>query len=141
MPRTPVWLCLIGLPAWAQTANAPDLTAQASALTALVEKAPKSTLQRTQIKIQAPRAGWEIGYPSAVTMDNAGRIYVLHRGEHADPLLVLDRDGKLLQSWGQGLYKIPHSIRITVVFPEPFGPRRPNISPVFTVKLTSASAR
>ena len=112
MPRTPVWLCLIGLPAWAQTANAPDATAQASALTALVEKAPKSTLQRMQIKIQAPRPGWEIGYPSAVTMDNGGRIYVLHRGEHADPLLVLDRDGKLLQSWGQGLYKIPHSIRI-----------------------------
>jgi len=112
MLRTPVWLCLLGLPAWAQTATAPDLEAQASALSKLVEKAPKSSLERTQIKIQPPRAGWEIGYPSAVTMDDAGQIYVLHRGEHADPVLVLDRDGKVLRSWGQGLYKIPHSIRI-----------------------------
>ena len=45
-------------------------------------------------------------------MDNAGAIYVLHRGEMADPLLVLDRAGKILRSWGKGLYKIPHSIRI-----------------------------
>ena len=45
-------------------------------------------------------------------MDDAGTIYVLQRGEKADPLLVLNRDGKILRSWGKGLYKIPHSIRI-----------------------------
>src|SRR5437762_10995240 len=29
--------------------------------------------------------------------------------------------------------RIPHSIRITVVFPEPFGPRKPKIDPFPTV--------
>ena len=112
MSRMPVWLCTICLPLWAQNANAPDLEAQAAALRVLVEKAPKSALERTQIKPQPPSAGWEIGYPSAVTMDNAGTIYLLQRGEKADPLLVLNRDGKIVRSWGKGLYKIPHSIRI-----------------------------
>ena len=107
-----VWLCIVCLPAWAQNANAPDLEAQAAAVKVLVEKAPKSALERTQIQLQAPAAGWEIGYPSAVTMDDAGTIYVLQRGEKADPLLVLNRDGKIVRSWGKGLYKIPHSIRI-----------------------------
>ena len=112
MSRMPVWFCIVCLPAWTQNANAPDLEAQATALKLPVEKAPKSALERTQIKLQAPAAGWEIGYPSAVTMDNAGSIYVLQRGEKADPLLVLNRDGKVVRSWGKGLYKIPHSIRI-----------------------------
>jgi sugar lactone lactonase YvrE len=88
------------------------LEAQAAALRTLVEKAPKLPLERTQIKLQAPSAGWEIGYPSAVTMDAAGDIYVLQRGEKADPVLVLNRDGKIIRSWGKGMYKIPHSIRI-----------------------------
>src|SRR5438045_8891691 len=111
MSRMPVWFCIACLPLGAQNASAPDLEAQAAALHALVEKAPKSALERTQIKLQAPAAGWEIGYPSAVTMDNAGKIYVLQRGEKADPLLVLNRDGKIVGSWGKGVYKLPHSSR------------------------------
>src|SRR5258708_3619606 len=101
MSRASIWLCVICLPLWAQNANAPDLEAQASALRALVEKAPKSAFERTQIPLQAPAAGWEIGYPSAVTMDNAGLIYVLQRGEKADPVLVVSPDGKIVRSWGK----------------------------------------
>src|SRR5688572_8288835 len=110
MSRTPLWLCLISLRVWAQTANAPDLEAQATALRAVVEKAPKAALNRVQIPLQPPAAGWEIGYPSAVTMDDAGTIYILHRGDKADPVLVVNREGKIVRSWGKGLCKIPHSI-------------------------------
>jgi sugar lactone lactonase YvrE len=88
------------------------MEAQAVALRALVAKAPKLAMERTWIKIQPPEAGWEIGYPSSVVMDEKGTIYVLQRGEKADPVLALDRDGKIIRSWGKGLYKIPHSIRI-----------------------------
>src|SRR3954452_10556698 len=112
MWRASVWFGIMCLPVWAQNDHAPDLEAEAAALRVLVERAPRSALDRTQIKLDPPAAGWEIGYPSAVTMDNAGSIYVLHRGEKADPLLVVSRDGKILRSWGKGLYKIPHSIRI-----------------------------
>jgi streptogramin lyase len=45
-------------------------------------------------------------------MDSAGLIYVLQRGEKADPVLVIDRDGKVVRSWGKGLFQIPHSIRL-----------------------------
>jgi len=107
-----LWLCAVCVPLFGQNANAPDLEAQAAALRALVAKAPKSTLQRARIELRPLEAGWEIGYPSAVTMDDSGLIYILHRGEHADPLLVVDREGKVIRSWGKGLYKIPHSIRI-----------------------------
>src|SRR5262249_53488120 len=112
MSRIPVCLVLTGASLWGQTANAPDLEKEAAALKVLVEKAPKSHLNRVQIPINAPSAGFEIGYPSAVTMDDSGLMYVLHRGEKADPVLVLDREGKIVRSWGKGMYKIPHSIRI-----------------------------
>src|SRR5262249_13065353 len=93
-------------------AQSPATEAQAATLRALVEKAPRLSLERTQIKIQAPGADWEIGYPSSVAMDDKGTIYVLQRGEEADHVLALRRDGKLLRPWGKGMYKIPHSIRI-----------------------------
>src|SRR5262245_33755750 len=112
MRRNLVWLSLTCVTLWSQSANAPNLEAQAAALRVLVDKAPKVPLERTQIKIQAPAPGWEIGYPSAVTMDAAGDIYVLQRGEKADPVLVLNREGKIIRSWGKGMYAIPHSIRI-----------------------------
>src|ERR1700694_2469788 len=75
MSRKPLLWYLIGLPVWGQNANTPALEAQASALRALVSQAPKLALERTQIKIQSPAAGWEIGYPSSVTMDDTSTIY------------------------------------------------------------------
>lgn len=47
---------------------------------------------------------------SAVAVDAQDRIYVLQRGEA--PLLQFDAEGKFLQSWGQGLFKVPHGLRI-----------------------------
>jgi len=109
MSRKLLLFCLMRMALCAQN---PATEAQAAALRALVDKAPKLPLERTQIKIQGPQAGWEIGYPSSVVMDERGTIYVLQRGEKADPVLAVDRDGKILRSWGEGMYKIPHSIRI-----------------------------
>ena len=86
-------LTLICLPVWGQNGSTPELQAQAAVLRTLVAQAPKLALERTQIKIQPPRADWELGYPSAVTMDAEGAIYVLQRGEKSDPVLVLNREG------------------------------------------------
>ncbi len=112
MPRNSLVLFLICLPLRAQDAGSPATEPQAAALRALVEQAPRLALERTRIGIQAPAPGWEIGYPSAVAMDGSGTLYVLQRGEKADPVLALGRDGKIIRSWGKGMYKIPHSIRI-----------------------------
>lgn len=45
----------------------------------------------------------------------AGRnqlIYLLQRGKDTDPIVVLDREGNIVKSWGAGLYETPHSIRV-----------------------------
>jgi len=53
---------------------------------------------------------------SAVSADASGNLYVLHRPTAGgDPIVVLDRSGKLLRSWGRGLFDIPHGIRIDSV--------------------------
>jgi len=112
MSLRPFLLCLVCLPVCAQNPDRAALDAQASELKALVQQAPRLPYEKTVFKIQAPAAGWEIGYPSSVAMANDGTIYVLQRGEKADPVLALNREGKILRSWGKGMYQIPHSIRI-----------------------------
>src|SRR5439155_3395582 len=52
----------------------------------------------------------EVGAVSAVAIDAADRIYVLQRGE--PPLVAFDASGKFLRGWGQGLFKVPHGLRI-----------------------------
>lgn len=47
---------------------------------------------------------------SAVAVDAKDRIYVLQRGEA--PLLQFAADGSFVRSWGKGLFKVPHGLRI-----------------------------
>jgi DNA-binding beta-propeller fold protein YncE len=49
---------------------------------------------------------------SAVTADKQGNLYVIHRPADGNPVVVLAPQGKILRSWGKGMFKIPHSIRI-----------------------------
>src|ERR1700735_10329 len=81
-------------------------------LRSLLDAAPQAILERTELKIEPPSEGWELGMISWVDVDRKGNIYLLQRGEKADPIVVVDGEGRVLRSWGKGLYKIPHSIRI-----------------------------
>ena len=81
-------------------------------LRALVAKSPRLSLQQTELRIQPPSAGWALEMVSSVAMDSAGVIYLLQRGDRADPVIAVDQKGRVLRSWGRGLYKIPHSIRV-----------------------------
>ncbi|MCL4401369.1 MAG: peptidyl-alpha-hydroxyglycine alpha-amidating lyase family protein [Acidobacteria bacterium] len=56
--------------------------------------------------------GWKFGRVSAVSVDSAGRVFVFHRGNKADPLIVFDSNGKYLRSWGRGMFGSPHGLRI-----------------------------
>jgi DNA-binding beta-propeller fold protein YncE len=56
--------------------------------------------------------GWKFGRVSSVATDSAGNVYVFHRGKKADPLIVFDKTGKYLRSWGRGLFGNPHGLRI-----------------------------
>lgn len=54
--------------------------------------------------------GEEIGALSAVAIGKQDRIFVLHRGPK--PLMVFDKNGKHLRSFGDGLFKVAHGLRI-----------------------------
>jgi hypothetical protein len=54
--------------------------------------------------------GWKLGEVAAVAVDRNDRVYVFHRGEH--PLLVFERDGTFVTSWGEGIFHHPHGLHI-----------------------------
>jgi DNA-binding beta-propeller fold protein YncE len=55
-------------------------------------------------------ADLKLGGVAAVATDSSDRVYLFHRGK--TPVLVFDRDGKYLRSWGEGLVKTSHGLRI-----------------------------
>ena len=59
---------------------------------------------------QRPPAGLEVR-ACAVSVDSQGRVYCFNRNpEHQ--VVIFDRDGNFLSSWGAGLFTFPHAIRI-----------------------------
>jgi DNA-binding beta-propeller fold protein YncE len=120
LPKS-ILVCFFCLPVWAQNPDTVSLDAQAADLRALVQRAPRLPMKMNKVEIQPPDANFGIGFPSSVAMDRNGLIYVLQRSEEpgrppvrgkADPVIVVNREGKIVRSWGKGLFKIPHSIRI-----------------------------
>ena len=51
---------------------------------------------------------WQLGDVAAVGVDSNDRVYAFHRGDH--PMVIFDRDGNVLRSWGEGLFKRAHGI-------------------------------
>ena len=85
---------------------------QAVALRAIVQAATRLQLDATEIKPTPPREDWSIGMVSWVAADRNGLIDLLQRGDHADPIVVMNHDGKVVRSWGAGMFVMPHSIQI-----------------------------
>ena len=56
-------------------------------------------------------AGLDLGSASHVATDSADRVYVFRRDD--PPVVVLDSDGNLLRTWGQGQFVDPHGIYVT----------------------------
>jgi len=54
--------------------------------------------------------GWEFKDVAAVAVDAKDRVYVFNRGEH--PMLVFDRQGNFLKSWGEGLFTRAHGLHM-----------------------------
>ena len=52
--------------------------------------------------------GWEFKDVAAVAVDSRDQIYVFNRGEH--PMMVFDRDGNFLRSWGEGVFPRAHGV-------------------------------
>jgi DNA-binding beta-propeller fold protein YncE len=55
-------------------------------------------------------AGWDLVEIPAVAVDSRDNVYVFSRSEH--PVVVFDRQGNFLRSWGEGVFGRPHGIFI-----------------------------
>ena len=54
--------------------------------------------------------GWSFVEVAAVGVDRHDNVYVFNRGAH--PMVVFDRDGNFLRSWGEDVFKHAHGIQM-----------------------------
>ncbi len=54
--------------------------------------------------------GWDLVEVGAVGVDTSDNVYVFNRGEH--PMIVFDREGNFLRSWGEGVFKHAHGLQM-----------------------------
>ena len=56
--------------------------------------------------------GWRYVEVAGVAVDSRDRVFCFTRGEH--PVIVFDRDGTFVRSWGEGVIRRAHGITIDV---------------------------
>jgi len=98
--------------AFAQAPSPTPTTEEAERLAALIRSSRKLSLRAVPVEIPLPHPGWNTDYISSVAAAKSGETYLLHRNLNENNVVVIDRDGRILRSWGKGLYTNPHSIRI-----------------------------
>ena len=78
----------------------------------MIEAAPKLPLEQTDLVVNLPESQ-ELGMVSWLARDpKTGITWLIQRGDKADPVIAVDQEGRVLHSFGKGLYKIPHAIRL-----------------------------
>jgi hypothetical protein len=96
----------------AQTAGGGCPAPPIAEVAASPDSAPSLAGAATEITFIAPHEGWAMGRISWVAADRDGLIYLLQRGDKADPIVVVDRAGRVVRSWGKDLFVVPHGLRI-----------------------------
>jgi len=95
-----LWFALLGLPWIASAQDAAQL-----------RQLPPLPLDSVPLTARLANAS-SLGTVSSVAADRKGVIYVLQRGDKADPVIAVDPQGRVLRSWGKGMYTVPHSVRV-----------------------------
>jgi hypothetical protein len=103
---------LLSMSLLAQNPNTAAPDPKAPAFRAAIEKTSKLALESIDLKAVMPQGDWPTTMVSWVATDRSGLIYLLQRSDKADPVVVIDRNGRLVRSWGKGMYTMPHAIRI-----------------------------
>src|SRR6202042_1330495 len=79
---------------------------------AIIEASPKLPLQPTDLLIKLPK-DQELGMVSWLARDaKTGVTWLIQRGDKANPVIAVNKEGRVVRSFGKGLYKIPHAIRL-----------------------------
>jgi hypothetical protein len=74
---------------------------------ALLAQAPRLSLTEVSLK-----TALGLGTVSSIAAGPDGTVYILQRGDKADPVIALRTDGTVVRSWGRGLFSQAHSIRL-----------------------------
>jgi hypothetical protein len=86
---------------------------QNAALAEMLQPGAQLPMPAAPLAIKPPGTpGWELGMVSWVAASSDGLVYLLQRGDKADPVIAVDRDGTIVRSWGKGMYTTPHAIRV-----------------------------
>jgi DNA-binding beta-propeller fold protein YncE len=54
--------------------------------------------------------GLRVGDIAGIAIDRNDNVYLFNRGDH--PMIVLDRHGSIIRTWGEGVFTRPHGIHI-----------------------------
>src|SRR5262245_60788518 len=54
--------------------------------------------------------GWRFVEVAGVAIDSHDQVFVFNRGDH--PVIIFDRDGRFIGSWGENLFARAHGITI-----------------------------
>jgi len=107
MFRTTLLTSFLCLAIRAQDADA----TRAAQLRILLNNTPRLAVEEVPMAAKMANAA-SLGIVSSIASDRNGVIYILQRGDKADPVIALDREGRVLRTWGKGMFTVPHSIRI-----------------------------
>ena len=102
---------LLTCPLSAQVAG-PPTAEEAAELRARVAGSTRLGYEHTDLRVVAPNEGWKLGMVSWIAAGKNGETYLLHRGNEVDPIVAIDAEGRVLRSWGKGLFVMPHGIRV-----------------------------
>lgn len=86
-------------------------SARSAELRARIEATRELPFKKTKlvVKLPAPR---ELGMISWLAYDSRHKVlWLLQRGDMADPIIEVDTQGHVLHSFGKGLFRTSHSIR------------------------------
>jgi len=100
------------LPLQAQAQSAKE--AKAAELQKLLEQAPALPLERVPITIQPPSGeNWALGRVTSIALSRDKSLaYVMMRDDAAHPVIVIDRNGRVVRSWGAGMFQVPHNVAV-----------------------------
>ena len=74
----------------------------ATDLDAILEGATRLPPTPGPLAITPPRTGWEMGMVSWIAADDDGLVYLLQRGPDADPVVVVDSQGRVVGGGAPG---------------------------------------
>lgn len=98
-------------PVAAQVAGPPS-TEEDDRLRARIAAGTALGFAHTNLGIVPASDGWKLGMVSWIAAGRNGVTYLLHRGKDVDPIVAIDDRGRVLRSWGKGLFVMPHGIRV-----------------------------